>query len=142
MEPGSEAGAVVDVVRAVLRRHPIRTGVLFGSQVQGTTHPSSDVDVAIEFDPSLSDEERRTARLDVIVDLSRSLGIDEVDVTDLDTVRPAIGASAIEHGIVIVGDDKRVEQLHDDFTGRTTERTHEERMERFDDALDSLEETV
>lgn len=145
MEPDGETGdvdVVITSVREVLRRHPIRTGVLFGSQVQGTTHPSSDVDVAVEFDPSVSDEDRRSARLDVIVDLSRTLGVDDVDVTDLDTVRPAIGASAIEHGIVIVGDDDRIDRMYADFTRRTTEQTHEERMKRFDDALDSLEETV
>lgn len=71
MEPGSEVGGV-EAIREVLRRHPIRIGVCFGSQVHGTTHPASDVDVAIEIDPSVSDGERRTARLDVTVDRSRT----------------------------------------------------------------------
>lgn len=145
MGPGSEAaeaGVDLATVRCVLRRHPIRTGVLFGSHVRGTNHDSSDVDVAVEFDPAVSDDERRQSRLDLIVDLSRTLGIDDVDVTDLDTIRPDIGASALEHGIVLVGDDERIRELRVDFARRMTERTHEERMERFDDALDSLEEKV
>ncbi|AUX10519.1 hypothetical protein AArcSl_2908 [Halalkaliarchaeum desulfuricum] len=69
----------IDAIRGVLEEHPIRLGVLFGSQASGSTHAHRDVDVADEFDAELSPDERRRARLDVIVDPTRELGTDEVD---------------------------------------------------------------
>lgn len=127
-------------IREVLERHPVRTGILFGSHVTGRAHAGSDVDVAVEFDPSLSDEQRRKARLSVIVDLSKALGIDDVDVTDLDAIQPEVGTSALESGIVLVGDRERIERLNEEFSRRATERSHEERLQRFDELLSSIEE--
>jgi predicted nucleotidyltransferase len=131
-----------DAVKRVLQSHPIRVGVLFGSHVRGTESAESDVDVAAEFDESLSRAKRREARLDLIVDLMKTLGVNDVDVTDLDDVRPAIGASALRTGIVLVDEEDRVDRLLDAFEAETTDRSHEERMRQFDELLARLEEAV
>ncbi|WP_166377220.1 nucleotidyltransferase family protein [Halorubrum sp. BOL3-1] len=131
-----------EAVRGVLQRYPIRLGILFGSQVTGKTHADSDVDVAVEFDEELSPEHRRRARLDVMADLTRELGTNDVDVTDLDGVRPEIGVAALQGGVLLVGNSRRADQLQKRFSDRTTEYTRDDRLDRFDDLLTEMEDTV
>lgn len=132
----------VDAVTGVLQNHPIRLGVLFGSTVRGTATPESDVDVAVAFEDSLPSDDRHRARIDLIVDLMETLGVNHVDVVDLDGVRPAVGASALRTGVVLVGDQDRVNRLRDEFESQTIDRTHEERMKAFDELVNRLEEAV
>ncbi len=141
---GDSATPTVDhnAVKRVLQTHPIRVGVLFGSYARGTETAESDVDVAVEFDESLSRKERHEARIDLIVDLMKTLGINDVDVTDLDGCRPAIGASALRTGVVLVDKDDRVDRLREAFESETADRSHEERMQQFDELLARLEEAV
>ncbi len=129
-------------IRAVLERHPVELGVLFGSHARGASGPHSDVDVAVVFDPSLSDRQRHRARTALIVALTRELGTDDVDVVDLDAISPDIGLAALEEGTLLVGDDEHRVRLRDEYDARTTEMTREERMARFDELLDRMEKNV
>jgi len=133
---------IIDPTRRVLRDHPVRTAVLYGSQVRGTATDESDIDIAVEFEPDLSVDDRHEARLELIVDLMDALDTDEVDVTDLSTVRPAIGASALNTGVVLKGDRDWFDRLRERFERRRTRRSHEERMKAFDELLDRMEEAV
>lgn len=129
-------------LRRLLREHPVHVGVLFGSQVRGSQTAESDVDIAVEFDDTLSTDDRHRARIDLIVDVQETLGVDDVDVVDLEGVRPAVGASALQTGVVLVGDEKRVERLREGFESRTTSRSHDERMREFDDIIERLEASL
>lgn len=129
-------------VRDVLERHPVCLGVLFGSHARGTGGVHSDVDVAVEFDRSLSIDDRRRARLELIVDLTRALGTDDVDVADLDGIRPEVGASALEDGVVVVGSPERAAALRERFEERAPNRTRTERLDRFDELLAEMEDHV
>ena len=138
---GNDQGAFeTEDIRSVLERHPIRLGVLFGSQARGTSGPHSDVDVAVSFDPSMSEEERHRARIDLVVELTRGLGTDDVDVVDLEDVSPEIGASALADCLVLVGESSLVEEFRTRFEARTPTRTHADRMRRFDELLARREE--
>ncbi len=128
-----------DRIRAVLERHPVGLGVLFGSHATGTSGPHSDVDVAVAFDQSLSDRQRYRARIALIVAFERELGTDDIDVVDLDGTAPEIGLAALEDGHVLVEDDERSEALREEYEAQTVETTQEERMERFDELLDQME---
>lgn len=144
MDPDGKGLDDVDLeaVRAVLGDHPVRLGVLFGSRLRGTSGAHSDVDVAVEFDASLSGGDRFHARIALIVALTRALGTDDVDVVDLDGVRPEIGRSALAHGLVLVGDEDRADDLSTRFERRANRPTRAERRARFDDALARMEEKV
>lgn len=131
-----------DRIRAVLERHPVELGVLFGSHARGTSGPHSDVDVAVAFDPSLSDRQRYRARIALIVALTRELGTDDIDVVDLDAIPPEIGLAALEDGTLLVGDDEHRLRLRDDYEAGTTEMTREQRMARFDELLDRMEKNA
>jgi predicted nucleotidyltransferase len=124
-----------DGIRTVLEAHPVRLDVLFGSQARGTSDSHSDVDMAVAFDASLSDDQRSRARIDLVVELTRALGTDDVNIVDLDAVRAEVGAKALEDGLALVGDPEEVERRHAEFEERTTERTHDERIRRFDELL-------
>ena len=146
--PGRQMGSrVVDVdperVRQVLGQHPVRLAVLFGSQTRGTPTAESDVDVAVAFEAGLSPAERLEHRVSLIVDLVETLGTDDVDVADLDAIRPAVGASALRSGTVLLGDRELIEMYHERFERATVnDETHGDRMRRFDALLERLEGRV
>jgi len=130
----------LDRLQEVLTEHPIRLGVLFGSQATGAAGSHSDIDVAGEFQPSVDDQFK--AQLELGVDLTCALGTDDVDVIDLQSVRPAVGYSALTRGTVLVGDSERAEALVAQFDRERDRSTSTERRERFDDALGRLKELV
>lgn len=127
-------------LREVLKEHPVRLGVLFGSQATGTAGDHSDIDVAVEFEPSV--ENRFQAQLDLGASLALELGTDDIDVVDLDTIRPAVGYAALAEGRLLVGDTERIEELAAQFDHERERPTRRERRERFDGALERLEELV
>lgn len=127
-------------LRRVLSRHPIRLAVVFGSQVRGDAHPTSDIDLAVEFDDSVEGA-KTDARLRLIADVSSALGRNAVDVVDIATIRPAVGKSALEHGIVLLGSSERAEHYRDAFD-RIENDSDRTRSERFDAVLDRIEELV
>ncbi len=137
--PGRERDSVTTVDREsaarVIERYPVRFAVLFGSHARGTQTEFSDIDIAVEFDESVADSDRTRARARLISDLSKELGTDAVDVADFAAIRPSVAVSALEHGSILVGDEKRAASLHERFERQVTKTTHEERMDRFDELL-------
>jgi predicted nucleotidyltransferase len=146
MAHGEDGHAVaVDTEAAVrtLEQYPVRLAVLFGSQVRGTATAGSDVDVAVAFKPSLTAAERLEVRIELTTALAKALGTNDVDVTDLDSVRPEVGVRAVETGTVLVGDQETLEEYADRYERASgAEETHAERMRRFDDILERLEAQV
>ena len=141
MEPdGTLDRRTVDRLQEVLDQHPIRLGVLFGSQASGEAGDHSDIDIAVEFLPSVEDE--FTAQLKLGVDLTSALGTDDVDVIDLQCVRPAVGYSALARGTVLVGDAEPATELQAQFDRDRERLSSTERQNRFDNALGRLEELV
>ena len=132
----------LNAVREVLTAQPVQLGVLFGSQASGTAGSHSDIDIAVEFDPSVADDYQHRALLSIVVALSQALDTDDLDLVDLDTVRPTVGLSALQDATVLVGDDSRREQLLSEFERRAETPTADQRRDRFDAALERLEERV
>jgi predicted nucleotidyltransferase len=130
-------------IRRVVEESPVRLAVLYGSQADGTAVAESDVDVAVAFEQDLSPDQRLDERIELTTELMRTLGTDAVDVADLDTIRPAVGITALERGQVLVGDRSTVEAYRRRFEReRTEEGTHDERMQQFDAILDRLDTKV
>ena len=135
-DPGTVDPATVG---RVVERHPVRVAVLYGSRVRGTAGMDSDVDVAVAFEEHLSSAERLQARIDLVVDLVEALGMDDVDVADLDVIRPEVGLAALERGEVLLGDEE-ADAYHDRFqeVADRDHGTHEERMRQFDAVIERL----
>ncbi|MFC4986889.1 hypothetical protein [Saliphagus infecundisoli] len=67
----------------------------------------------------------------------------DLDVADLDSIRPAVGVSALRTGTVLLGTQNAIEEFRDRFEDRSRiDDTHTDRMERFDTLLDRLEAEV
>lgn len=132
--------ALEKTIREVLRAHPVQLGLLFGSQATGEAHEHSDIDIAVEFDSSVTNAHQ--AQLSLGVSLARALKTDDVDVIDLTNVRPSIGYAAVKKGRLLVGTPTRVDELIAEFERERDRPTGEERRERFDNALERLEELV
>ncbi|PSP72978.1 hypothetical protein BRC86_10930 [Halobacteriales archaeon QS_3_64_16] len=130
----------VQVLRHVLSGYPVRLAVVFGSEVRGDAHSTSDIDLAVEFEASLEDS-NTDARLDLIADVASTLGRNAVDIADLGTMRPVVGESALEEGLVLVGSAERAERYREAFE-RLSEAPDRTRGERFDAVLDRTADLV
>lgn len=64
---------------------------------------------------------------------------DDIDVADIDSVHPKVGLSALDDGRLLVGDRNHREQLRTPCDARTTETTHDERTQLFDELLGRIE---
>lgn len=124
-------GRSIDVERLsdALDQHPVRVGVLFDSHATGSQYVDSDVDVAVEFEPTTDLED---ALLSLLADLSSATGGADVDVALLSDVDPRVGVSACRNGVLLVGDREQFEshcqrfrdELRDDRRP-TRDRFHE-----------------
>ncbi len=129
-------------IRDALTDLPIQLAVVYGSTIRGTAGPHSDVDVVVEFTEGISEDTRHRALLRAIVELSRVLGTDDVDVADIDGIRPEVGVSALGEGIVVLGDPDRAERLRKQFAKRAPTRTDADRRRLIAQLLTEMEEAV
>ncbi len=87
----------------------IKTALLFGSRASGKYNRKSDYDFAVSAESSFE----FGVRAEVLVDLSRILGIDmeDMDIVDLDNSKGIIIDSIIEDFIILKGDINEVYRL-------------------------------
>lgn len=140
MTESGDGATVAGLVTEVFARYPVRLGVLFGSHARAESGRHSDIDVAVEFDQDLDESARRQTLLDLNTDLSRALQTDDIDVTDLDGVRPEVGASALADGVLLVGSPHRRRQRREAYRKQRPDRSREEVLNRFDELLSRIEE--
>ena len=129
----------LDALQAVLREHPVRLAILFGSHATETTHATSDIDLAVEFDehrpsePSYSD-----VFLGVSADLSDTLETDDVDLVDLHTVSPSLAAAIFEQGVLLVGEAGHAAEVRRQLTVRESDQ--QSPRDRLDTALARIDD--
>jgi predicted nucleotidyltransferase len=85
----------------LFQQHPVRLAYLFGSQATQRTHPSSDIDVAVLLDESLTPDERFAERLRLLGDVSRIFGTDHVDLVMLNEASPLLAYETLRHGVLL-----------------------------------------
>lgn len=127
-----------DALVRVLEEHPVSLAVLFGSAVDGETHPNSDVDVAVEFEDGI--DAGLDARLSLLSDLSVALGRDDVDLGILPDLDPRIGRSAVKDGELLVGDPDRLAAYEERFEDAIEPRPPA--GERFDAVIERVDEAL
>jgi predicted nucleotidyltransferase len=81
----------------------IRVAYVFGSGVSGHPRPSSDLDVALGFDPGTLEIDRLAIKLDVIAAVTDELGAlgEKLDLADLETASSAIAFRAVRDGVLV-----------------------------------------
>lgn len=67
-----------------------------GSQASGKIKPYSDTDIAVLFDPKLSQAERFNLKIEMLSDLTKISGTDSIDLVDLNSAPPFFAYEAIK----------------------------------------------
>lgn len=132
--PDLDVDALVDILDGA----PVTCGVLFGSYATGDERSGSDIDLTVEFEPSLSSLERTRARLQIIEEVSVALGLDAVDVVPLSGAPESLRREIYEDGVLLYGSLGDADAPSD----VETEPDREGTLARFDRVLADLERTV
>ena len=133
-----DAALDLDALQAVLREHQVRLAILFGSHATETTHATSDIDLAVEFDDNRpSDPSYNDVFLGLSADLSDALETDDVDLVDLHTVEPPLAAAIFENGILLVGEAEHAAELRRRLTASGDDQ--QSPRDRLDAALDRID---
>jgi uncharacterized protein len=94
--------------RALLPMNEARAALLYGSHSKGSARPDSDIDVAVLL---ATDSSGHTAKEDhlrrLIVELSRELAADRLDLVILNTAPTALAFQVLKHGRVAFERDPR-----------------------------------
>jgi len=137
MDHPTEGPLDTAAIREVIEEAPVTLGILYGSQARGDATPSSDIDLAVAFDESLSSVERTRARVALIERIGAVLGTDEVDVVPLIEVSSRLYQEILDDGYVLYGSLDESERHKEGGSS-----THEARLEAFDEILADLERVV
>lgn len=125
-------------LQAVLREHPVRLAILFGSHATETTHATSDIDLTVEFDTHRpADPSYNDVFLGLSADLSDALETDDVDLVDLHTVSPPLAAAIFENGVLLVGEAEHAAELRRQLTASGDDQ--QSPRDRLDAALDRID---
>lgn len=134
-----DASLDLDALQAMLREHPVQLAILFGSHATETTHATSDIDLAVEFDEHQpSDPDYNDVFLGLSADLSDALETDDVDLVDLHMVSPALAAAIFENGVLIVGTVEHATELRRQLTARESDQ--QSPRDRLDTALARIDD--
>lgn len=89
---------------------PVRLVYLMGSYASGQTKPYSDIDMAVLFDQNLSTKQRFNTKIELISELAKFLGTDNIDLIDLQNASPFFAYEAIKHRkeLYVEDEDTRV----------------------------------
>lgn len=105
-------------IRECLCQFPVSFAVLFGSRATGTEHTLSDLDVAVQFDDSVSIEERYRRMDKITATIIESTGMDAVDLVDLERVGAKLGYDIMAHGELLFGNSTDAIELETIFLSK------------------------
>lgn len=134
-----ELGADIEAMRTYLHEQPLEFALLFGSQVAGTATERSDIDLVVKFSDVLDPGERFQRRNRIAGELMARLGRDDLDVSDLDNLPTEIAHSALQEGVLIVGDEEAVAEYRQQVA-TAYERTAADRKRDREALLRRLEQ--
>jgi len=120
----------VEGIRRYLEETRVTFAILFGSVAIGTSHDSSDVDIALRFPDGLSSKERFRSRNRIDADL-QTYAERFVDVSDIEALPVPVARGALREGIRLVGDEQEVdayrERIEAEYENSATDRERERR---------------
>lgn len=134
-----ELAGDIEEVRAYLSEQPLEFALLFGSQATGAATERSDIDLVVKFSETLDADELFQRRNRIAGELMARLGTDDVDVSDLDHLPTEIAHSALQEGILLVGDEETVDEYRQQITSEY-EQTAADRKRARDELLRRLKQ--
>jgi predicted nucleotidyltransferase len=87
----------------IVAERPVMLAYLFGSVVEGTALPSSDVDIALAFAPSLNlaAYERMQLEFSIAAEIERRCNIKEADVRSIDSAPLTVKGLVLTEGVLL-----------------------------------------
>jgi predicted nucleotidyltransferase len=130
----------VDAIVQILEEIPVTHAILYGSHARDDATATSDIDLAVEFEDSLTSGERTQTRVAIIERLCTTLETDDVDVIPLSHAPAELVEEIFRDGILIYGSSEGLERYEQ--VRSQEHQTHRDRLEEFDDLLAELEQVV
>lgn len=138
---GMDREDITATISATIEDHPVALAILFGSQATGTSHPASDIDIAIELaDLRPGDAGYNDVFLGVSAALAEAFGTDNVDVVDVHSLSPEMARSVLTSGHLVAGDPARLERLRRQLP--SVEEPTASVKDQFDERLRRIEELL
>lgn len=110
----------LDAMAAFLDGTEVVYAVCFGSVARQEAHAGSDVDVAIRFPDEMDERERFRHHNRIDAEL-QAYADTTVDVSDLETLPPAVALRALREGVLVIGDESRLETDRDRLESTASE---------------------
>lgn len=103
---------------AILHGRPVMLAYLFGSAAEGTTLPSSDVDMALILEPnySLSAYDRMKMEFNIAADVEARCKIKEADVRSIDFAPLTAKGMILTEGILLYSRDEEFRVDYEVYT--------------------------
>lgn len=133
--------AIRETVTSTVEEFPVSLAILFGSHATETTHPTSDIDIAVELEGLRPGDGRyNDTFLGLSAAIAEAFGTDDVDVVDVHSLPPAMARSVLTDGHLLVGDPGRIETLRRQLP--PAEEARSSVSDRFDERLRRIEELL
>ncbi|CCQ33006.1 Nucleotidyltransferase protein [Halorhabdus tiamatea SARL4B] len=107
-DPSVEDSVDIEGLRRYLAGTDVAFAVLFGSYATGTSHDSSDVDVAVQFPAAMTPKERFHRRNRIDAEL-QAYAEQFIDVSDIEDLPLPVVRRALRDGIRLVGDQQAID---------------------------------
>lgn len=136
---GSEPNEDITRLQGVLSRYSLSFAMVFGSAARSEMTDESDIDLAVAFENVRPEDDGYS---DVYLALRSDLNAvlpTAVDLVDVHSMSPQFARTAFGTGIVIIGTEKRRDELKDELSGEPI--SVEDAHERVSAAVKRLRET-
>lgn len=94
-------------IAEIMKKHGVLVGFVFGSAVNGSLGPRSDVDTAVLFDEEIVPEKKQfDAKLAMMGEIAKCCGVENADVINLNQVtEPVIRYESVIRGVPVLVKD-------------------------------------
>jgi len=102
----------------ILAERPVMLAYLFGSVAEGNALPSSDVDIALVFAPSLNltAYERMQIEFSIATEIERRCNIKEADVRSMDSAPLTVRGLVLTEGVLLYSRDEEFRVEYEIYT--------------------------
>ena len=103
---------------AILVERPVMIAYLYGSVVDGTTLPSSDVDIGLVLNPgcALSAYERIQLEFSIAGEVERRCNLQEADVRSIDVAPLTVQGRVVTEGVLLYSRDEEFRVQYEVYT--------------------------
>lgn len=108
-------------VPGILAKYPVMLAYLFGSVVDGSATPFSDIDIALVLEPglNLTPYERMHLEFNIAAELERRCNVQEADVRSVDSAPMTVQGLVLSEGVLLYSRD---EEFRVEYEIRTRKR--------------------